>query len=286
MTLNPNLRTEVGKLEEKLNEKARRWWDKEGEKQYPNAVVECSGLGDDSDDVQVVHKPRGDEGEGDLRKYLEAKRDMPYDYQTLPALPFLGGQHRPTGWHELPRYYPFDRDTGDDITPLRSDPKELVSLEDLHKKLWKCCAKGQTRMALACIKAGASVNRLDYTAPYNHTAVSWACWGGFVGTLRMLVEHGGDLSVRDRFDQGLMHIAAAHGHTEVCQELFKMTDGDVYQRDMFQRLPIHTAAVNSRTRCPILAPSSFSFPSLSLFPSLAACLSFCLSDYLSLCLSV
>lgn len=251
----PDLRNIAGKVLKKQADKAERWWEIEGREMYKGKRIPLWEFKDEIEDDegeggQFPWPVVGDKDDEDqeLRDFLEKQRQGGEDYQTAPATPFKGGFFRPIGWDDVPRYYPFDRDTGEDIVPLRPESEEMVSRNDINKKLWKCAAKGQTKLALACIRAGADVNALDYTAPYNHTAVSWACWGGNVETLRMLVEHGGDLTVKDRLNQGLMHIAAANGHTEVCEELFRMTDGNIYDRDHLDRLPIHAATLSCYTR--------------------------------------
>lgn len=69
------------------------------------------------------------------------------------------------------------------------------------------CGRRQTpRTCFAYIIEQSDVDVVQ--APYNHTAVLWAAWGGHAETLEMLVEAGGSLEARDRREGTAMHIAA------------------------------------------------------------------------------
>lgn len=158
----PKLRNVAGKLMRRQWGKAQRWWEIEGREMCKGKRIPLWGL-DDEGEGEGEGGEEGacipgflvgdkDEEDEDLRDFLRMQKKGGVDYQTAPALPFKGGLFRPVGWGCIPRYYPFDRDTGEDIVPLMPESDEMVSANDINKKLWKCAAKGQTRLALACIR--------------------------------------------------------------------------------------------------------------------------------------
>ncbi|KAJ1495990.1 ankyrin repeat-containing domain protein [Baffinella frigidus] len=147
-----------------------------------------------------------------------------------------------------PYYYIPDRETGSVPVPLSPESSELVSQTDVQKRMWKSAAKGQAALLRACVRAGADPDLLDYTAPFNHTAVLWAARGGHVGALRALAELGADFEVRDRDGQHALHIAARWGHLGAVEAVVDITDGNLYARDDIGRTALHAAAVAGRAQ--------------------------------------
>jgi len=77
----------------------------------------------------------------------------------------------------------------------------------------------------SCLSAGADPDLLDYTAPFNHTAVLWAAWGGHAATLQALAELGADFEKRDRGERHALHIAASQALLPPAHDKIKVRRG-------------------------------------------------------------
>jgi len=163
--------------------------------------------------------------------------------QTHPVL-------RP-GCFMRPFYYEFDFDKRRFSVPLRRHRRdgesvgasELVTEEDLTKKLFQCAYKGQTKRLLTCLSAGACINAVDINHPAHLSPVLWAACGGSPRTLGALAQMGADFEARDINDGHALHLAAAHGNVEAVAAVYNITDGNLYARDKQQRLALHLACL-------------------------------------------
>ncbi|KAM9831750.1 cyclin-dependent kinase 4 inhibitor C [Neosynchiropus ocellatus] len=69
--------------------------------------------------------------------------------------------------------------------------------------------------------AGANPNRPD--PGLGHTVLHDAARGGFLDTVRLLLDHGAEVNVRDRLGNLPLHLAAREGHMMVVELLIERT---------------------------------------------------------------
>ena len=119
---------------------------------------------------------------------------------------------------------------------------DVNDVSDGETLLHKAAAAGNTSMGAALLAAG-SVDRADGEGEF---ALHRAAEGGHVEIARLLVNAGGDLNVRDAYNNNTpLHLAAHEGHAEVVRFLIS-AGANVNCVSDSGDTPLHYAAIKKR----------------------------------------
>jgi ankyrin repeat protein len=95
----------------------------------------------------------------------------------------------------------------------------IVSAQDLNEDLWAAARKGDALAVKALLAKGAEVNA---KTRYGATALSYAADRGYLEIMKILVEHGADVNIKDTFyGAPALTWAAYNGHVEVAKYLLE-----------------------------------------------------------------
>lgn len=95
----------------------------------------------------------------------------------------------------------------------------LTCAQELNDELWAAARKGDAATVKALLAKGADVNA---KLRYGTTALSYAADRGHLDVVKVLVEHGAELNIKDTFyNSPPLSWAAYNGHTEVVKFLLE-----------------------------------------------------------------
>jgi ankyrin repeat protein len=95
--------------------------------------------------------------------------------------------------------------------------------QDKHEEFFAAARKGDVAAVKAFLDAGVDVNS---KTRYGATALSYACDKGHVEVVRLLVERGADVNVKDTFyGEVPLGWALSHGHVQVVKLLLDKAAG-------------------------------------------------------------
>ncbi|XP_067656470.1 serine/threonine-protein phosphatase 6 regulatory ankyrin repeat subunit B-like [Haliotis asinina] len=102
------------------------------------------------------------------------------------------------------------------------------------------CCGGHIEM----VKYVLSLNKLDVKSrgQYGRTPVMTAAYCGHIKVFDLLVERGGDASVRDDNGDNILHVACCGGHIEMVKYVLSLNKLDINSRGYYERTPLMTAA--------------------------------------------
>ncbi|XP_019637301.1 PREDICTED: uncharacterized protein LOC109479753, partial [Branchiostoma belcheri] len=110
-------------------------------------------------------------------------------------------------------------------------------------ELWKAVGTGDEQTVRIALQAGRDVNQRFTLGGW--TALHVASKNGQTGVVKLLIQHGADLTVRSKGDRTALHVASGNGQAEVVKLLIQH-GADVEARDEGDRTALHVASRNGQ----------------------------------------
>ncbi|MCH5600242.1 ankyrin repeat domain-containing protein [Niabella ginsengisoli] len=85
--------------------------------------------------------------------------------------------------------------------------------------LWRAAADNNIEIAKILLKRGANVKQRDKIKPAFSTAISYPCQEGYLDMVKLLVENGADVNIKEFRDFTPIRIAARNGHLDIVKYL-------------------------------------------------------------------
>uniref|UniRef100_A0A672F4C1 Ankyrin repeat domain-containing protein 1 n=1 Tax=Salarias fasciatus TaxID=181472 RepID=A0A672F4C1_SALFA len=106
--------------------------------------------------------------------------------------------------------------------------------------LHKASFGGYVEVMKRLLESGVAIEKKDKRAGDSHTPVHWACRGGNLPALQLLLDQGAKFTSRDKLHSTPLHVAVRTGHCE-CAEYLIHCGADVNARDRDGDTPMHDA---------------------------------------------
>jgi ankyrin repeat protein len=90
----------------------------------------------------------------------------------------------------------------------------MKSPDELQSELFRICQGGEADDARALLQMGASVNCAD---EWDMTPLMYTCAYGRVTLAKLLLEHGADITLRDKLGRNARDVAMEMGETDIVE---------------------------------------------------------------------
>ncbi len=89
---------------------------------------------------------------------------------------------------------------------------------------------------------------MEIADQYDNLPIHVAAEMGHLDCIELLLDHGSPLDRKNEDEQTALHLAAAHGRTDVVEKLLEVDRNAIMNEDEDSNTPLHLASMNKRSR--------------------------------------